>query len=224
MKLRAACLGVKIRAEDGLATAIDAISQAFPALQELRGRVEDARDPGPLDAEHQNPALGAMGASAAPVERGEGAGVSTPSEHGQHGCFAGDVVGEESPVLREMPNGLRLWSGRSAEEEAFFIYREVFEERTYARMGVGVRDDDIVWDVGASDTHEARRRASAPTPRSPPRSPKMPPSEFRRCGRKGRSRDASWRKCPTEALQRSSGTPQRTASCSGLTSAKSLHW
>lgn len=48
----------------------------------------------------------------------------------------------------EMPNGMKVWCGGSAEEETFFIYGEVFEDRTYARMDVRVQDGDTVWDVG----------------------------------------------------------------------------
>lgn len=47
-----------------------------------------------------------------------------------------------------MPNGLRLWWSSRAEEEAYFIFGEVFDDRTYARMGIRVQDGDTVWDVG----------------------------------------------------------------------------
>ena len=51
-------------------------------------------------------------------------------------------------MLREMPNGMRVWCARQAEEETFFIYGEIFEDRTYVRMGLRVRDGDTIWDVG----------------------------------------------------------------------------
>lgn len=51
-------------------------------------------------------------------------------------------------VLREMPNGVNVWCGRRAEEETFFVYGEVFDDRTYAKTGVRVQDGDTVWDVG----------------------------------------------------------------------------
>ncbi len=58
---------------------------------------------------------------------------------------------EKKLVLREMPNGLKVWSAARAEEETFFIFGEVFEDRTYARMGIRVQDGDTVWDVGETD-------------------------------------------------------------------------
>lgn len=51
-------------------------------------------------------------------------------------------------MLREMPNGLNIWCAAAAEEETFFIFGEIFQDRTYTRMGVRVEDDDVVWDVG----------------------------------------------------------------------------
>lgn len=68
-------------------------------------------------------------------------------------------------MLREMPNGLSVWCARQAEEEAFFIYGEIFEDRTYARMGLRVRDGDTIWDVGESVVIEAptRRTEGVPT-------------------------------------------------------------
>lgn len=78
-------------------------------------------------------------------------GVASQSYRGcgeGDGVRVGKDVGEEELVLREMPNGLQVWGGRGAEAETFFIYGEVFEDRTYARMGIRVQDGDTVWDVG----------------------------------------------------------------------------
>lgn len=71
-------------------------------------------------------------------------------------------------MLREMPNGLRVWCARQAEEESFFIYGEIFEDRTYGRMGLRVRDGDTIWDVGESviwaPAHRTNRRPSVQWP------------------------------------------------------------
>lgn len=56
--------------------------------------------------------------------------------------------GRDGLVLREMPNGLNVWCGKRAEEEIFFVYGEVFEDRTYVKTGLRVQDNDTVWDVG----------------------------------------------------------------------------
>lgn len=73
---------------------------------------------------------------------------------------------EESLVLHEMPNGVKMWCGSRGEEEAFFIYGEVFEDRTYARMGVRVRDGDTVWDVGERESDTCGCACSFPGKRS----------------------------------------------------------
>lgn len=57
---------------------------------------------------------------------------------------------DEQLMLREMPNGMDVWFGRGGEEEIFFIYNEIYEEKTYGRMGLQVRDGDTVWDIGRS--------------------------------------------------------------------------
>lgn len=76
---------------------------------------------------------------------------------GESGCeelegepLAQEKMHEEERFLemQEMPNGMRLWRGASAEEETMFIYREVFEEGTYARRRIQVYEGDTLWDVG----------------------------------------------------------------------------
>lgn len=120
-KLRAACLGVKIRAENGLENALDSLS-LFARESELLPTVSTAAQ---VEAEppHQPNSMVADTGTAQPR-------------------------GEHQLVLRDMPNGLRVWWSSRAEEEAFFVFGEVFEDRTYARMGIRVQDGDTVWDVG----------------------------------------------------------------------------
>lgn len=92
-----------------------------------------------------------MFASAGGVAHGGGTGMSPRGGGGNGGGGGGVGVGEEDEerlLLREMPNGLRVWWSSRAEEEAMFVFGEVFEDRTYGRMGVRVQDGDTVWDVG----------------------------------------------------------------------------
>ncbi|CAB1118483.1 unnamed protein product [Ectocarpus sp. CCAP 1310/34] len=165
VKLRAACLGVKIRAESGLDKALDSLSlfmrkqSPTPAAQHGEATIGSASTQ--LHMATPSPTLdhvstgkgraveenlgGGTGEILAAVDK---VGESLLSGGGSAGIYKD--ASEENTVLREMPNGLAVWWGSRAEEEAFFIYGEVFEDRTYARMDVRVQDGDTVWDVGAN--------------------------------------------------------------------------
>lgn len=112
VRLRAACLGVKIRAEDGLGNTLEAIHH-FRQVRRLEKGANAARHK--LDKYDDD-------------------------INGIDGCT--------ELMLREMPNGIPLWVGRWGEQEAFFIYNEIFEDKTYSRMGIHVHDGDTLWDVG----------------------------------------------------------------------------
>lgn len=89
----------------------------------------------------------------APEDRVSHRGGIDMSPRGAGGDGGGTgVVGEDEEQLglrlMEMPNGLRVWWSSHGEEEALFIFGEVFEDRTYGRMGVRVQDGDTIWDVG----------------------------------------------------------------------------
>lgn len=168
-KLRAACLGVKIRAENGLENALNSLSLFL-----------SERTPTAAMPPHQPNTTGSRPFTTLPctdtpmsalehacAEEAGGNevlvdGVSNQSSRGcGEGCGVrvGKDLGEEELVLREMPNGLKVWGGTNAEEETFYIYGEVFEDRTYARMGIRVQDGDTVWDVGeihANDNYTRR--------------------------------------------------------------------
>lgn len=118
VRLRAACLGVKIRAEDGLGNTVKNIHHCLKA------------NTAKATADKTNRAAASMGVIV-------------------------DRIGEAGTelVLREMSNGIPLWISSDGEQEAFFIYNEVFEDKTYSRMGIGVRDGDILWDVGESTVY-----------------------------------------------------------------------
>lgn len=170
-KLRAACLGVKIRAENGLEKALDSLSlflserpstAAMPPHQpnttgSKTGSTLPCAD-NPMSAMEHACADEAGGnlvlVDGIPKQSSQGGGEG-------YGVRVGKDPGEEELVLREMPNGLKVWGGNDAEEETFFIYGEVFEDRTYARMGIRVQDGDTVWDVGEIHaSHDCMRRFS----------------------------------------------------------------
>lgn len=152
VRLRAACLGVKIRAENGLANVVGCLSdfvrmhqasqltashaapQRSPVIGPL-SRVESTEESEKVDTEGRSH-KGCPVDNEAGISGGGGMGTETVKET------------EESLMLHEMPNGVKVWCGSRGKEEAFFIYGEVFEDRTYARMGVRVQDGDTVWDVG----------------------------------------------------------------------------
>lgn len=185
-KLRAACLGVKIRAEKGLDNVLDSLSLFFARNRKRLQTVQTAPQVGAeflpqpnsvtlaVVAETVAPQVsnapakravghvgtGSMGGGTAPgarVSYGDGmsprGGGKVVGGGGGGGVRVseGEEGGEERLVLREMPNGLRVWRSSRAEEEAMFIFGEVFEDRTYARMGVRVQDGDTVWDVGKAN-------------------------------------------------------------------------
>lgn len=114
VRLRAACLGVKIRGEDGLGNTLDAIYHFQQLTRSERGGDGTRHEPDGFDSDVND----------------------------------NDVCTEL--VLREMPNGTPLWVGKGAEQEAFFIYNEIFEDKTYSGMGIHVHDGDTLWDVGES--------------------------------------------------------------------------
>lgn len=168
-KLRAACLGVKIRAENGLENALESLS-LFARRREWCSTAPIAAEPQAEPQAEPPPQPDSMVTETVADQRGTAAAtsavgfVSTECTGGgvasaggvSHGGMSprgggggGGVRGGEGEfVLREMPNGLRVWWSSRAEEEAFFIFGEVFEDRTYARMGVRVQDGDTVWDIG----------------------------------------------------------------------------
>ncbi|CBJ26263.1 amino acid adenylation domain protein [Ectocarpus siliculosus] len=165
VKLRAACMGVKIRAESGLDKALDSLSlfmrkrSPTPAAQHREATIESAITQ--LHMATPSPTLDHVSAGKGQaVEENLGGGtgeiLAAVDRVGDSLLSGGGSVGvdkdanEDNMVLREMPNGLAVWWGSRAEEEAFFIYGEVFEDRTYARMDVRVQDGDTVWDVGAN--------------------------------------------------------------------------
>eukprot|EP00903_Cladosiphon_okamuranus_P017745 g16335.t1 len=190
-KLRAACLGVKIRAEKGLENAVASLSllatkrkrfPTVPTAPEAEPTVESLSQPQPQPQPRPDSvsagkfavqtstarATSAVGhvatgsveggtasdsASGGRVSGGDGVGISPPGGGGGGRGVRLDEreKGEEQGlVLREMPNGLRVWWSSRGEEEAMFIFGEVFEDRTYARMGLRVQSGDTVWDVGAN--------------------------------------------------------------------------
>lgn len=170
MKLRAACLGVKIRAESGLEKALDSLSLFMrkwsPAPAEEHGEAVNESASTLLHMATPSSTFDHVSTGkGVPVPKHLGRGQGEILAAGESKLSVVDKVGkslmsggesaeigkdasEEKMVLREMPNGLTVWWGSRAEEEAFFIYGEVFEDRTYARMGIRVQDGDTVWDVG----------------------------------------------------------------------------
>lgn len=170
VKLRAACLGVKIRAENGLDRTLDSLSLFLRSHRPPRPSPPPPPPPHcpaihgvTVDASHDAKMPRWEGLSFGHGTRnglaGEGEVSTTDLSGGnlretrEDGNDGGDVTltklkREEKLVLREMTNGVKVWSGASAEEETVFVYDEVFEERTYARMGIRVEDGDTVWDVG----------------------------------------------------------------------------
>lgn len=180
MKLRADCFGVKVRAEKGLENALDALTtfvrdsqREHPAAPSPEPPVQP---PISVDTTTVSPDTVKGPRSERIPTAGEGNFAQSPRVHGRvdrgegrpsagnifdeaPGGFGGDSGGvaisvcdvEDKLVLREMPNGLRVWCGSRAEEEAFFIYGEIFEDRTYARRGIRVEDGDTMWDVGETD-------------------------------------------------------------------------
>eukprot|EP00752_Nemacystus_decipiens_P015141 g13488.t1 len=181
-KLRAACLGVKIRAEKGLENALDSLSLFVFAENRKRKRLPPApraaqpqAEPPPQSQSAVSDTVPAQSSTASATSavvhpstdsaegfsesglgatHGGGMGMS-PRGGGGNGRDGDDggvrvAQDEEQLVLREMPNGLAVWWSSHAEEEAFFVFGEVFEDRTYARMGLCVQDGDTLWDVGAN--------------------------------------------------------------------------
>ncbi|CAM9831399.1 unnamed protein product, partial [Ectocarpus fasciculatus] len=170
VKLRAACLGVKVRAESGLEKALDSLSlfmrNRLPRSAVLPREAINATASTQLHMATLPPTLDhdSAGKGRAVEEDLEGAqgeilaagesGLSVVDKVDESLLSGGGRVGidkdagEVKLVLREMPNGLTVWWGSRAEEEAFFIDGKVFEDGTYARMDIRVQDGDTVWDVG----------------------------------------------------------------------------
>lgn len=151
VRLRAACLGVKIRAEDGLQTTLDALSLYSHSRHSLLGGTTSANTASsPL--RNLSSMRGARGGEPC-IQPSQSENRQTKGRVSVDGTLSAalskeDDVGEKDLVMREMPNGVSIWCGGRAEEEVNFIYGEVFEDRVYARMGVRVQDGDTVWDVG----------------------------------------------------------------------------
>ena len=180
VRLRAACFGVKVRAENGLDNALESLSDFLRRRQGLSRPAppylptDTATASVPLDtaARRQTYTLAANGVTenaqdcrgvdlvredrasdrATPDDPRRGRGSGGEGVSGGHDdCpTLSERDAEGKLMLREMPNGLRVWCARQAEEEAIFIYGEIFEDRTYGRMGLRVRDGDTIWDVGES--------------------------------------------------------------------------
>ncbi|CAM9436501.1 unnamed protein product, partial [Hapterophycus canaliculatus] len=179
VKLRAACLGVKIRGENGLDIALDYLSLFMRSQQPDSPKADQPHERSTGTACDTNPAFPCTAHSIpmrkrvrAEKEQTVAANVRNQGERftaGESKAWTGgtseqvsmESVDDNVPrsekddteadlVLREMPNGLRLWWASRAEEEAFFIYGEIFDDKTYVRMGIRVQDGDTVWDVGAN--------------------------------------------------------------------------
>ncbi|CAM9552545.1 unnamed protein product [Scytosiphon promiscuus] len=179
VKLRAACLGVKVRTENGLAHALDSLnlfvrrqqldvfqatsphegsratgcvigatsSSVAHSIASLKEACAEKHETIAANIRHHTDDLTSGGSKAS------AAGVLKQSRREDYDDGAprfGLGTSKADLVLREMPNGLRIWWANRAEEEARFIYGEVFDDRTYARMGILVQDGDTVWDVGAN--------------------------------------------------------------------------
>ncbi|CAN0313578.1 unnamed protein product, partial [Ectocarpus fasciculatus] len=172
VKLRAACLGVKVRAESGLEKALDSLSlfmrNRLPRSAVLPRETINATASTqlhmatlPPTLDHDSAGKGRAvekdlrGAQGEILAAGE-SGLSVVDKVDESLLSGGGRVGidkdagEVKLVLREMPNGLTVWWGSRAEEEAFFIDGKVFEDGTYARMDIRVQDGDTVWDVAAN--------------------------------------------------------------------------
>lgn len=188
MKLRAACLGVKIRAENGLGNALEAlwnlvlyscrspppppppplhVPTGTTRISAVSGVTPKTKTQSDVSTEWREGQLSTSprfhggdlgeveggGVSGSDLEGPDGGTIRCFSSNDELGCvaFRGYNVQEDNRyklVLREMPNGVSVWSGNRAEEETFFIYGEVFEDRTYAKRALRVREGDTVWDVG----------------------------------------------------------------------------
>ena len=48
------------------------------------------------------------------------------------------------------PNGLRVWGAPGTGVEINLIFREIFEDRCYERLGITICDGDVVLDIGAN--------------------------------------------------------------------------
>ncbi|MFL5386940.1 MAG: amino acid adenylation domain-containing protein, partial [Longimicrobiaceae bacterium] len=57
-------------------------------------------------------------------------------------------LGLPRPETRELPDGSELFHLNASETD--FLYREIFEDRSYLRHGVELEDGDCVFDVGAN--------------------------------------------------------------------------
>lgn len=143
MKLRAACLGVKVRAEDGAVNAVKAITRVIHAHHMPASSSASSEQIWALpQAMKQSPE------PQAPVTVERPSKVDSARHEVGLSCYNDAPIPEGYLTLREMPNGVRVWCGTDAEEEAFFIYAEIFENKTYSRMGLHVRDGETLWDVG----------------------------------------------------------------------------
>jgi len=54
----------------------------------------------------------------------------------------------EGQLRRRLPNGMEIVHKNNSETN--FIYREIFEEQTYLKHGITLRDGDCIFDVGAN--------------------------------------------------------------------------
>jgi FkbM family methyltransferase len=52
--------------------------------------------------------------------------------------------------LFRLPNGLEVWNAPQSGAEINAFYREIFERRCYEKNGVAVKNDDVIFDIGAN--------------------------------------------------------------------------
>src|SRR6185503_7380539 len=49
-----------------------------------------------------------------------------------------------------LPGNLQVWNAPESGADTDFLYREIFQRRNYEKLGVEVREHDVVFDVGAN--------------------------------------------------------------------------
>ncbi|CAM9228623.1 unnamed protein product [Discosporangium mesarthrocarpum] len=146
MRLRCACLGVKIRSEDSTTNVLRALEEvmsepevSFKEATHTASATLCSKSKTP-DSEHKKPEAVVY------VEES----VLSPTAEGSNKQKGASQLGEELLGVMVMPNDISLWYIRGAVEETLFVYKEIFEANTYLRHGISLGEGDTLWDVGAN--------------------------------------------------------------------------
>jgi FkbM family methyltransferase len=62
------------------------------------------------------------------------------------------ILAQEAQPMKlfRLPDGLQVWNGPESGSDTHFLYREIFERRSYEKHGVAVSHGDVIFDVGAN--------------------------------------------------------------------------